>query len=212
MEPAHSPPPNDSTSKILYVAIGCGVFLMVGLCVATGVGVWFFASEADEMAASVPVVPYEPPKPPPGLGPMDPQAPPGQGGPALPPPPPAAAAPRIVSATVTAVEGDAPVPVGASCDFNVEQSANPTVPSGYWCRTQIVCGGRLLYGGPNSGYFPCTFSDAPPTVVGRDDETTAADTDAAMSLDTTSQTLTIRDDATSALGAYSVTARVDRTM
>jgi len=205
------PPPRpaaDGDSKLLYVAVGCAVFLMVGLCVGSGFGVWYLTQREEEVGM-VPV-PLEEPKPPP-IQPKPPAVPgPAPVGPTLPPPPSLPTAPRIVTATVTAVEGAAPVSVGAACNFNVLRQPNPDQPSGYWCNAQIVCGGKLLYGGPSAGYFPCTVVDAPPSVVGADPMTTASDTDAAIDLNTTAGTLTIRDDANGLHGAYTLTARIDR--
>ena len=210
MDPAPRPPAPESNSRLLYAAIGCAVFLVVGLCVATGLGVWW-VMETRERLASTPM-PFPPPQPPPpGTpgGPVVPGGPVAPGGPQLPPPPGVPMTPRVVSATVTNVTGSAPVAVGATCQFNVERMSRPDMPSGYWCRTQIVCGGRLLYGGPNSGYFPCTVGDSPPSVTGSDADTTASDTDAAINLDTASGILSIRDDSASPNGEYSLDARID---
>ncbi len=213
MDPAPRPP-DDKDSKVLYVAIGCAVFLVVGLCVASGAGVWYLSQRADELA-TVPVPAAPPPKPPPQQ-PGQPGRPivpgPAPGGPSMPPPPSVPTAPRIVTATVTAVDGSAPVSNGATCNFNVRRQPRQDMPNGYWCNTQIVCAGKLLYGGPNAGFFPCTVGDSPPSVVGSDTMTTEQDTDAAMDLNTPGGTLTIRDDATGTHGQYSVTARIDQVL
>jgi hypothetical protein len=205
------PPAKTEGSGVLYAAIGCAVFLVVALLVATGVGVWLFVQEAEEAEVIVPASPKPPPPGQPQLAPApgQPQLPPPPGQPQLPAPPRPAGVPVQIDATVTSVTGAAPVASGATCQFNVEQHAAPNLPQGYWCRAQIVCGGRLLYGGPNSGYFPCTLRRSPASVVGSDTETTASDTDAAMAIDTTQQTLTVRDDAASPNGVYTLEARVD---
>jgi len=210
MDPTQRPPEGDS--KALYVAIGCAVFLLVGLCVASGAGVWYLTQRSEEVVTAP--VPVTPPKPPPPGQPTQPGRPivPGPGGPTMPPPPSVPTAPRIVRATVTAVDGSAPVSNGASCNFNVRRQARPDMPNGYWCNTQIVCAGKLLYGGPNAGFFPCTVGDSPPSVVGSDTSTTSQDTDAAMDLNTPGGTLTIRDDGTGTHGQYSLTARIDQVL
>lgn len=210
----------DKENTALYVLLGCAGLLVVALCAATGLGVWI----VTEQAAAVPPVAYPTPPPgsPPGRLPTMP-SPPGPKppaptprvplGPAL-PPPPSFAPPMLVRATVEAVDGASPVALGDACEFTVERHADSSQPVGYWCRTQIVCGGRLLYGGATAGYFPCTLTDASPatgaprSVVGRDDTTTSGDTDASMTLDTTSGTLTIADDAAGSYGAYSLRARI----
>ncbi len=98
--------------------------------------------------------------------------------------------------------------VGATCTFDVERHSRAE-PPGFWCRAQISCGGVLLYGGPNAGYFPCQLYEEPRRdVVGREDMTTAMDSDAAMSLDTRQGSLVVRDDASGPYGTYSVEARV----
>lgn len=214
MEPS-SRPTDHSDSKVLYFAIGCAVFLVVGLCAASGLGVWYLTQRQEDVVTAP--VPFEEPKPPPTQPPptqpgrpIVPGAPPG--GPTLPPPPSVPTAPRIVNATVTAIDGSTPVNVGATCNFNVRRQPRPDLPIGYWCNAQVVCGGKLLYGGPNSGYFPCTVGDSPPSVVGSDTMTTAEDTDASIDLNTTAGTLTIRDDANGVHGTYTLTARIDRVL
>ena len=105
--------------------------------------------------------------------------------------------------------GNAPVPVGTSCNFVVSAQANAESPSGTLCRAQVVCGGQLLFGGPEAGYFVCTVVEQPPSISGSDPSTTAQDgADAAMSIDTATSTLTVHDDG-GVHGAYSVTARID---
>jgi hypothetical protein len=116
--------------------------------------------------------------------------------------------PRQIEATVTASEGAAPVPVGATCSFDVVP--RPQQGGGYWCNAQIACGGRLLYGGESAGFFPCTLSP-PPTrdVVGRDSQTTAVDGDSSMEIDTSQRVLMVSDDPIGTYGAFSVVARID---
>jgi hypothetical protein len=204
----------EKDNTALYVLLGCAGLLVLGLCAATGVGVWMVM----EQASSAPPVAYPmPPGPVPGPTvptPPPPVAPspfPPTPGPAL-PPPPSFAPPMLVRATIDSIEGASPVAVGTACEFTVERQPSPEQPSGYWCRTQIVCGGRLLYGGPSAGFFPCTLGEGTPrTVVGQDVETTSVDTDASMTIDTSTATLTIRDDSAGPFGAYGVRARITET-
>lgn len=117
--------------------------------------------------------------------------------------------PRQIEATVTSSEGAAPVAVGSSCSFEV--LTQPAQGGGYMCNAQIYCAGRLLYGGPNAGYFPCTVFGPPNRgVVGRDAQTTANDGDSSMEMDTSQHLLMVGDDPTGTFGAYSVVARIDR--
>lgn len=185
--------------------LGCGLVLLVG-CVAS----FMIFSTATPIAAPTPipspppvtpVPPLVPLPPPPMLPPAIPTAPPG------PLSPPTDVAPRIVRATITEVQGLADLAVGSSCELNVDRSDQPD--GSFVCNTQIVCGGRLLYGGAAAGYFPCTLYEGPPRhVVGADQQTTAGDGDGAMSLDTHG-TLEIWDDATGTNGEFRVRARVD---
>jgi hypothetical protein len=116
---------------------------------------------------------------------------------------------RTVNATVTMVTGNSPVPVGGTCSFVVSAQSNPDATTGVLCRAQVVCGGQLLFGGPSAGYFECRVTDQPPGIAGGDPSTTAQDgADSAMAIDTAAGTLTVHDEG-GALGAYSVTARVD---
>jgi len=97
--------------------------------------------------------------------------------------------------------------VGHQCAFNVERHAHPT--QGYWCRAQIVCGGALIYGGANAGYFPCQWdTHGPGSIVGADLQTTIQDTDAAMGINSTTGTLLVQDDASGRFGEFRVQARL----
>jgi hypothetical protein len=116
-------------------------------------------------------------------------------------------APRRVVATVTSVTGAAPVSPGSACDFAVSRA--PRGDGTFWCNAQVTCGGQLLYGGPNAGFFDCTLYDQPTRhVVGGEGNTTQHDGDAAMQLDTLQGILTVTDDAMGRFGAFSVTAAV----
>lgn len=201
-------PPGEpqSNSALIWVLVGCAGLLVLGLCGATGFGVWRYL-EASTTApypgpAPVPTPMPTPPYPAPPSGPA-----PGPG-PSLPAPPQMGVSPRTVTATVTSVTGSSPVAVGATCGFNVERHTRPD-PPGFWCRAQITCGGTLLYGGPSAGFFPCQLFEQPRRdVTGEDDMTTASDTDAAMRIDTRTGTLSIRDDSAGTHGQYTVEARI----
>ncbi len=182
--------------KLLYALVGCAAVAFFGLCGATGVGV-YLVMRSGGMEAGAPA-PF-PATPAPGTPGGKPDDVPG-GGPASP-------LPRLrVAATVTAARGGLPVTPGAPCLFDVQ----PPDATSTMCRTQVVCGGQLLYGGENAGYFPCAIgAGSPPSITGQDAATTAEDRDAAMTLDTGRRLLTVVDDARGPFGAFEVEARVD---
>jgi hypothetical protein len=112
-----------------------------------------------------------------------------------------------VSAIVEQATGVPGLRAGTTCLFDVTRSDRPD--GTFWCNAQVSCGGQLLYGGPGAGFFECTLYEQPERhVVGDDPDTTSADSDAAMHLDTLRNQLTVRDDASGRLGAFSVRARV----
>lgn len=114
----------------------------------------------------------------------------------------------MVHATVRSVEGSLPIDTGAMCAFAVDRRDRPD--GTFWCNAQIVCDGRLVYGGPEAGYFPCTLHEQPRRdVVGGDPQTHAEDGDAAMAIDTVAGSVEIWDDATGDLGRFRVVASVD---
>lgn len=203
---------NDNTLRIVIGAVlgvGCAGFLLV-CCAATGVWLVSRAPMTTPDPGYTPP-PYTPPPytPPPYTPPpLPPIVPPTV--PVLPPPPfTPDVAPRTIRATVTEVTGAAGIEVGALCEFNVERREN-TDTGGFWCNAQIVCGGRLFYGGSGAGFFPCTLYEGPPRdVVGEDHDTTTVDRDGAMRLDTRAGTLEVWDDATGTNGELRITAHVD---
>jgi hypothetical protein len=110
-----------------------------------------------------------------------------------------------VAATVAEARG-LPALRGAACLFDVQPPTEATP----LCRTQVICGGQLLYGGQDAGYFRCIVSPGPPpSIAGQDADTTGLDRDAAMTIDTASRKLVVRDDARGPLGAFEVEARID---
>ncbi len=117
------------------------------------------------------------------------------------------AVPLQVRAEVTLVHGDVGVVLGDKCEFLVERRARDE--SSFYCNAQVVCGSRLVYGGPNRGYFACRFFDKPRRgVMGSDPSTTGADQDAAIHLDTRSGVLRVWDDARGLHGAFNLEAEV----
>lgn len=192
----------------MWGLIGCAALLVSGLCLATGLGAyWIFSSApSGPVATPTPVGPTPQPFPqPPQPFPQQPQPFPQQ--PPLPPPPMPAFRPLGISARVESITGSQPVATGATCSFDVERHALEQ-PGAYWCRAQIHCGGVLLYGGGQAGYFPCTILE-PRGVFGEDTQTTAQDTDASMQLDTRTRLLTLRDDASGPHGAFDLRAGIE---
>jgi hypothetical protein len=113
--------------------------------------------------------------------------------------------PRQIRAEVTRVQGNPVVRAGDRCEFLVERRVSAT----FECNAQVVCGGRLLYGGRDRGYFPCKlFEDERPNVVGSDPNTTSNDQDAAIHLNTRDGVMRIWDDEQGTLGKFDVEAEV----
>ena len=117
-------------------------------------------------------------------------------------------APLAVRAEVTRAGGAELVRLGETCEFLVEQRQRDDQNSLY-CNAQITCGGKLLYGGPDRGYFTCRFDEGDAReVVGGDPTTTKQDQDAALHLDTRSGILHIWDDESGVHGAFDIEAEV----
>lgn len=193
----------------LWALVGCGALLFLGLCVSAGFGVYVVMRRGASMppmgqpatsepsGGSTPVPPVLPPvapdKPPPtAVAPVAPAVPQD---------------PITVDATITNVSGSLSGRVSRGCHFVVD----PPDDRGR-CRTQITCDSVLVYGGPTAGYFPCRFDSASRSVNGSDTETTSDDGDAAMTVDTGSRTLQIRDDATGPSGEFSLSATLPATL
>jgi hypothetical protein len=117
-------------------------------------------------------------------------------------------APLQVRAEIVSARGKCGVSLGDKCEFLVERRAR--AEGSFYCNAQIVCGGRLLYGGPDRGYFACRLFEGGSRreVMGSDPSTTAADQDAALHLDTRAGVLRIWDDDRGSLGAFDVEADV----
>lgn len=120
------------------------------------------------------------------------------------------AAPLSVRAEVTRSSNASLVRQGASCEFLVEQRQRDA--QSYYCNAQVMCGGKLLYGGPDRGYFACRFYDGEQgehhDVVGSDPTTSDEDKDAALQLDTRAGVLRVWDDASGNHGQFELEAEV----
>ena len=115
--------------------------------------------------------------------------------------------PRQIRAEVTRVSGSPVVRAGDKCDFLVERRLRER--DLFYCNAQVVCGGRLLFGGPDRGFFACKlYDDGQRDVVGSDPNTTAADKDAAILLNTREGVMRIWDDAHGSLGEFNVEAEI----
>lgn len=115
--------------------------------------------------------------------------------------------PRLVRAEVVRAEGSSGVRVGDKCEFLVRRH---TAENGsYECNAQVICGERLLYGGPMRGYFPCRLSEGERRdVVGTDGATTSYDQDAALILDTKRGVMRVWDDERGIHGKFRVEADI----
>lgn len=115
--------------------------------------------------------------------------------------------PLAVKAEITRAHGASGVRPGQTCDFFVERRQRAA--NDFYCNAQVVCGGKLLYGGLERGFFPCRFYEGDRRdVVGSDAETTREDKDGAMRLDTRQGVLRVWDDASGSLGEFDVEAEV----
>lgn len=201
---------DDPRRAWVWIAIGCGGLALSVLCILPP-ALWLGMSDEPEAPSVAPAPPIAPPAPP--IAPPAPPLPPSPSlppppSPSLPPPPSVGTtSPRRVSAIVEQVSGVPGLRSGSTCLFDVNRFDRPD--GTFWCNAQVSCGGQLLYGGAGAGYFECTLYEQPERhVVGDDPDTTSADSDAAMRLDTLRGQLTVRDDASGRLGAFSVRARV----
>jgi hypothetical protein len=122
-------------------------------------------------------------------------------------PPQLVAPPLTVRAEVTRVAGNGIVRPGESCHFLIEQRQRDA--RSFYCNAQVMCGGKLLYGGPERGFFPCRFYEGERRdVVGADPSTTREDKDSGFTIDTRSGVLRVWDDASGPHGAFDVEAEV----
>jgi len=115
--------------------------------------------------------------------------------------------PRQVRAEVTRVRGNPVVREGDRCEFLIERPLRSR--DAFHCRAQVVCGGRLLFGGPDRGYFVCKlYDDERRDVVGDDPNTTNSDKDGAFHINTRNGVMRIWDDEQGVLGAFDVEAEI----
>lgn len=115
--------------------------------------------------------------------------------------------PRQVRAEVTRVRGNPVVRAGDKCEFLIERRLRER--DSFYCNAQVVCGGRLLFGGPDRGFFACKlFDDQRRDVVGSDPSTTGADKDAAFHINTREGVMRIWDDQQGTLGEFDVEAEI----
>ena len=115
-------------------------------------------------------------------------------------------APLRVRAEVTRVVEGNLVRVGDKCELLIERHTRKG--QSYYCKAQVVCGGRLAYGGQDRGYFPCIFSVEHQDVVGSDPSTTRDDHDPAFQIDTRAGVMRVWDDASGEQGTFSLEAEV----
>lgn len=115
--------------------------------------------------------------------------------------------PLSVKAEVTRATGESGVRPGQACDLFVER--RPRAGNDFECSAQVVCGGKLLYGGRGRGYFPCRFYEGDRRdVVGGEAETTRSDRDGALRIDTKQGVLRVWDDDTGHAGEFDIEAEV----
>lgn len=192
-----------------YVAVGCGGLVLLGVigsCVGPAIIGAFLAWQGGSAAVSPPVPVtgqnlWTPDASAGGAGPMLPE-PPGQLQPSL------AGSDRPVTMTVTLSRASGPegLAAGHACTAVVR----PPARNGQsLCQGEVRCGDRVLYGGSSNGYFGCEIQWVPSLrVTGRDDATASEDGDAAIEIDTTTELIRVRDDATGPHGVFEIEGRV----
>jgi hypothetical protein len=115
--------------------------------------------------------------------------------------------PRVVRAEVVRAEGGSGVRGGDKCEGLVNRHL--TKDGSWMCNAQVMCGERLVYGGPERGYFPCRLDEAERReVVGTDGATTDQDKDGALYLDTRKGVMKVWDDERGTLGKFKLEADV----
>jgi len=121
-----------------------------------------------------------------------------------------ASEPLSVRAEVVRSSNASVVRQGDACEFLVEQRQRDA--QSYYCNAQVMCAGKLLYGGPNRGYFPCRFYEDDRgkhrDVIGNDPTTSREDMDAALHLDTRAGVVRVWDDASGTHGKFEIEAEV----
>ncbi|MET0342062.1 MAG: hypothetical protein ABW252_13750 [Polyangiales bacterium] len=113
--------------------------------------------------------------------------------------------PRQVRAEVTRVVGQSGLRPGDMCEFLVERRLREK--ESFYCNAQVVCGGRLLFGGPQRGFFSCRLEEGEHReVIGSDASTT--DGDPGFSINTALGVMRIWDDGQGGGTPYEVEAEV----
>lgn len=109
------------------------------------------------------------------------------------------------TATVTSLSGSvAGVAVGTSCTYTQTRVAAASGPGVLDCRWQVTCGATDLYGGTvPGGYQPCADPTWTPGTQAMDSATTGTDSDPTFLF--SGSTITIGDDASGPLGAFTAT-------
>ena len=199
-----------SNNTMLFAGIGCAAVALLGMCVLGG-GAAIYVARSGSASS---------PPPPPPVGTVGGGGGGGGGGPVL------GGGPQIgpgnpadvdwqghpvvqIRATITrATSAYSMIAPGATCEFPVELRGVGDDGIAR-CHVVVVCAGLSVYGSDRFGHFPCTATDAPPSVSGSDPQTTSADQDGAFSIDTRAGTLTVRDDAIGTLGSLEIEARID---
>jgi hypothetical protein len=115
--------------------------------------------------------------------------------------------PRQVRAEIIRVTGAQLLRPGDKCEFLIER--RPSENASPYCSTQVVCGGRLVFGGPNRGFFACRFeSDHRRDVVGSEPVTSGRDGDSAFYINTAEGLMRVWDDEAGMYGAFQIEADV----
>jgi len=116
--------------------------------------------------------------------------------------------PRRVRADVTRVRGNQLARPADRCEFLVKRRMLDR--GAYECSADIVCGGKVVFGGgPERGFFACKLYEEPRRdIVGSDPSTSADDRDPAVFLDTRAGILRVWDDARGKHGAFEIEADV----
>lgn len=199
-------------SNLPWILAGCGALLVFGCCITSAAGGIFYRTSATNRDAAL----------------LEADARQAADGAAMRQAeaeaqrrlaeqgaqPPATGTPSVtVMATVTRVSGSRmTVRSGESCMFQITYPTRGDDQTQRWCNAPVRCGGVLLYGGGTGGFFPCTFSQSPASVVGSDTETTGSDRDGAFAIDTAAGILRVRDDSAGDYGTFELDATITRTM
>lgn len=193
------------TDGMLWGLVGCAGLLFLVLLAACGVGGYLVLQRGIDVTPSLPTGPESPPPPDAPVPRVRPPRPPRPDAPrprtpSYPDKPPPPASEVRLGVRVTSVTGGLSGRVLASCEVVVRPPSESTGN----CHAHIDCEGLVLYGEGSTGYLPCRFDGASGAVSGRDSDTHEGDGDAAVTIDTAARVLSIVDDASSTVGAYTL--------